>query len=137
MAGLPGECLEALSALERRFDGPIPDCLREATFLGGLALPALLRAEAQVCFFASLIRGQIAIIRQRRANGTFYPELVSDLGFYRGRRRVWQEELIRLRGVETRVGTKNLNVNRQSPSEFPVSMFVTSPTTVSSHDIGP
>jgi hypothetical protein len=105
MAGIPVACLDALSALERRFDGPVPECLREATLLG-LALPARLRAEAQVSFFSSLIHGQIAIIRQRRGDGTFYPELISDLGFYRDRRRIWREELLRLRRIERPQGAK-------------------------------
>ena len=137
MAGIPGGCLEALSALERRFDGPIPDWLREATFLGGLVLPELLRAEAQGCFFASLIRGQIAIIRQRRKDGTFYPELVSDLGFYRGGRRVWRAELIRLGRLVAPHGAEKPGMNRRFPPKFPVSKSVMSPATVSSHDIGP
>ena len=90
-------CLAALSELERRFDGPIPELLRQSTSLGHSLLPLRLVAEAQVCFFTSLIRGQIATIRQRRRDGSFYAQLVADLGFYRERRQLWRQELARLR----------------------------------------
>jgi hypothetical protein len=91
--------LAALSALERRFDGPIPEPLRQATLLGHSLLPLRLLAEAQVCFFSSLVRGQIATIRQRRRDGSFYEHLVADLAFYRQRRRLWRRELARLQGL--------------------------------------
>jgi hypothetical protein len=89
-------CLAALSDLERRFDGPIPEPLRQATLLGHSLLPLRFLAEAQVCFFAALVRGQIATIRQRRRDGSFYGQLVADLAFYRERRRLWRQELRRL-----------------------------------------
>jgi hypothetical protein len=96
MAAGRAHCLAALSDLERRFDGPIPEPLRQATLLGHSLLPLRLLAKAQVCFFATLVRGQIAAIRQRRRDGSFYEQLVADLAFYRGRRRVWRRELRRL-----------------------------------------
>ena len=135
MVSTPIPCLEALSALERRFDGPIPEHLRQATLRGEWVLPPLLLAEAQVCFFASLIHGQIATIRRRRKDGTFYPDLVSDLRLYHGRRRIWRRELTRLRDQSTR--HEITGIDRQRCVEFPVSMTVTSPTTLSSHDIRP
>ena len=92
-------CLAALSDLERRFDGPIPQPLRQSTLLGHSLLPARLLADAQVSFFASLIRGQIATIRQRRRDNSFYEQLVADLAFYRERRQVWRRELARLRSL--------------------------------------
>ncbi len=88
--------LAALSELERRFDGPIPEPLRRAALLGQSLLPLRLLAEAQVCFFAALVRGQIATIRQRRRDGSFYEHLLADLAFYRQRRRLWRRELARL-----------------------------------------
>jgi hypothetical protein len=97
MAVGEAHCLAALSDLERRFDGPIPEPLRRATLLGHSLLPLRLLAEAQVCFFASLVRGQIAMIRQRRRDGSFYQRLIADLAFYRERRWLWRRELARLR----------------------------------------
>ena len=88
-------CLAALSDLERRFDGPIPEALRRATLLGH-SLSLRLLAEAQVCFFSSLVRAQIATIRQRRWEGSSYPQLLADLAFYRERRRLWRQDLARL-----------------------------------------
>ena len=90
-------CLAALSDLERRFDGPIPEPLRRTTLLGHSLASLRLLAEAQVCFFACLVRGQIATIRQRRRDGSFYQRLMADLAFYRERRRLWRRELARLR----------------------------------------
>jgi hypothetical protein len=90
-------CLAALSDLERRFEGPIPEPLRRAALLGSSLLPVRLLAEAQVCFFSSLVRGQIATIRQRRRDGSFYQRLMVDLAFYRERRWLWRRELARLR----------------------------------------
>jgi hypothetical protein len=92
-------CLAALSDLERRFDGPIPEPLHRATLLGHSLLPLSLLADAQVCFFGALVRGQIATIRQRRRDGSFYEQLVTDLAFYRERRRLWRRELARLRSL--------------------------------------
>lgn len=98
--------LAALSDLERRFDGPIPEPLRRATLLGHSLLPVRLLAEAQVSFFAALVHGQIATIRQRRRDGSFYEQLVSDLAFYRERRRLWRRELVRLRRSTEKQQTK-------------------------------
>jgi len=135
MADVSAPCLESLSSLERRFDGPIPAPLREAALLGGSLFAALLLAEAQVCFFASLMRGQIATIRRRRKDGTLYPALVLDLWFYRERLRMWREELIRLRNLQTT--TVNCGKGRECFREFPISVSVISPATLSSHDTSP
>jgi hypothetical protein len=123
--------LAALSDLERRFDGPIPEPLRRATLLGHSLLPLRLLAEAQVCFFASLVRGQIATIRQRRGDGSFYNELTADLAFYRARRRLWRRELARLhaRPEAERITDKIC--------DFDVSASATSGATLSPHDADP
>src|ERR1700745_3159600 len=117
-------CLAALSELERRFDGPIPAPLRQATLLGHSLLPPRLLAEAQVCFFASLVRGQIATIRERRRDGSFYPQLVADLTFYRERRRAWRREIARLRGLAaaTRITDKicDLSISTSATSRAPL-----------------
>lgn len=98
--------LPALSTLERCFDGPIPEPVRRSALLGNAVLPALLLAEAQVRFFASMIRGQFAIIRHRRGTGSFYQELASDLVLYRKQGRLWRRELRRLQ-----MESQNISVN--------------------------
>jgi hypothetical protein len=124
-------CLAALSDLERRFDGPIPEPLRQATLLGHSLLPLRLLAEAQVCFFASLVRGQVATIRQRRRDGSFYEQLVADLAFYRERRRLWRRELARLLSlVEAEKITDNICDLSISTSEI-------SRATLWPHDMDP
>ncbi len=92
------EPLAALSELERRFDGPIPRRLRLSARLGGPQQVELLVAEGQTAFFRQMIAGQIATIRQRRRNGSFYPALVADLALYRERWRHWRRRVAKLRG---------------------------------------
>jgi hypothetical protein len=86
--------LDALAELERRHDGPIPDALRRGTRLGALA--PLLEAAGQAAFFATMVRGQVATIRRRRAEGTAYPALLADLALYRREWRRWRRRLVRL-----------------------------------------
>ena len=93
----PAARLAALSDLERRFNGPIPEPLRRVARLGSAEMVDLLEAEGQSAFFGGLFKGQIAIIRQRRANGSFYPALLADLLFYRDHWRYWRNRLRRLR----------------------------------------
>ncbi|HEV2546306.1 MAG TPA: hypothetical protein VGU20_03130 [Stellaceae bacterium] len=124
-------CLAALSELERRFDGPIPELLRRSTLLGHSLLPLRLVAEAQVCFFTSLIRGQIATIRQRRRDGSFYAQLVADLAFYRERRQLWRRELVRLRRLAETAGITD------KICDLSVSTSATSGATVWAHDMDP
>ena len=124
-------CLAALSDLERRFDGPIPEPLRRAALLGHSLLPLRLLAEAQVCFFTALVRGQIATIRQRRRDGSFYEQLVADLAFYRERRRIWRRERARLwRLAETEEITDKI-------CGLSISASATSGATLWPHDTGP
>jgi hypothetical protein len=124
-------CLAALSELERRFDGPIPEPLRRATLLGHSLLPLSLLADAQVCFFGALVRGQVATIRHRRRDGSFYEQLVADLAFYRERRQLWRRELARLRSLaETERITDKI-------CDLSITTSATSGATLSLHDADP
>lgn len=91
--------LPALAALERRYDGPIPEPLLRAARLGSPALAALLLAEGQARFFKGMAQGQRAIIRRRRADGSLYPGLFADLAFYCRRWRAWRRRARRLRAA--------------------------------------
>lgn len=95
---LPGRCglpdstepLAALATLERRYDGPIPEPLRQAARLGGAAALRRLEAVGQAAFFKAMVLGQLRAIRRRRADGSFYPALVADLALYRREWRRWR-----------------------------------------------
>jgi hypothetical protein len=83
------DALARLTALERRFDGPIPPAFVAAALAGEVEFGEILRARGEAAFFAALIRGQIATIRRRRADGSCYPALLADLACYRRQRRAW------------------------------------------------
>lgn len=87
-APLPETRRERLAALERRYDGPIPEPERLAAELGAPAL-ALLLAAGNARFFRCMVRQQVATIRRRRAEGSFYPALIDDLLLYRACWRIW------------------------------------------------
>jgi hypothetical protein len=78
-----------MAELERRYDGPVPEALRRAARVGALA--AYLESAGQTAFFAAMVRGQIATIRRRRADGTVYPALFADLALYRREWRRWRQ----------------------------------------------
>ena len=82
----PHDPLAAFAALERRYDGAIPEAERRVARFGSAAAERLV-AEGQAAFFEALALGQIAIIRRRRRDGSFYPALTDYLAFYR---RSWQ-----------------------------------------------
>jgi len=98
--------LAALAELERRFNGPIPEPLRRAAQLGSPERVALLQAEGQRAFFRSMLRGQVAIIRQRRLDGSFYSALLADLVLYRQGWRRWHAIACALR--ESAVAAANI-----------------------------
>jgi hypothetical protein len=84
------DALAALAALEHRYSGPIPEGLRLVARLGSAALADYLLAEGQVRFYREMAAGQLALIRRRRADGSFDPRLVADLRYYRGALRHWR-----------------------------------------------
>ena len=94
------EGLAALRDLEATYDGPIPEPARRAAQRGSAAL-LLMRARAESAFFAAMIRGQLATIRRRRADGSFYPALIEDLALYRRQYRAWRRLAAQLDAVPT------------------------------------
>jgi hypothetical protein len=94
---MPDARLARLAALERRYDGPVPEPELLLARFGSAAAVARLEAAGNTAFYRRLLRQQIALIRRRRADGTFYPALLADLRFYRERWRHWRRALHRLR----------------------------------------
>jgi hypothetical protein len=83
------DVLAAVAALERRYDGSIPDGVRLAARLGSAEIVERLVAAGQRAFYRSMVLGQHDIIRRRRAEGSFYPALIDDLRTYRAGWRHW------------------------------------------------
>lgn len=81
--------MAALDALERSCDVPLSGEARRIARCGSETRLRLIEAAGQVAFFRSLARGQADIIRQRRRDGSFYPDLIADLEFYRREARRW------------------------------------------------
>lgn len=86
--------LAALGEFERRYNGPVPEPLRQAAQLGSADLARLRHAEAEAAFLKSLLRDQIQLIRRRRAAGSFHPSLLADLRLYRRRWRHWHRRVM-------------------------------------------
>lgn len=84
------DSIDPLTELERRYDGPIPEPLRLAARYGSAGIVRLLEAAGQAAFFRTMVRGQVATIRRRRLDGTFYPALLDDLALYRREWRRWR-----------------------------------------------
>jgi len=86
---MPDAILSTLAGLEQRYNGPIPDGLRLAAQLGSAEAVELVFAAGQAAFYRTMVRRQIEIIRQRRADGSFYSPLIADLHVYRAAWRRW------------------------------------------------
>lgn len=86
---MPRDTLARLAELERCYDGPVPDRLREAAHLGSAEAVERLFAAGEAAFYRSLVSKQLALIRRRRADGSFYPALLADLRLYREAWRAW------------------------------------------------
>ena len=86
--------LAALGELERRFNGPVPEPLRQAAQLGSADLAQLRHAEAEAAFLKTLLCDQVRLIRRRRAAGSFQPSLLADLRLYRRRWRHWHRRVM-------------------------------------------
>lgn len=90
---MPHDLLTRLAELEQRYDGPIPEGLRQAAQEGSAEAVELLFATGEAAFYKSMVLGQLAIIRRRRADGSFYPSLLADLRYYRDGWRHWHRRL--------------------------------------------
>ena len=86
------DTLERLSSLERFYDGIIPDPVRQVAIHGTAEMVALLQATGNATFYTGMARGQIDLIRKRRADGTFYPHMLSDLRLYVAQARKWRKQ---------------------------------------------
>ncbi len=93
--------MEALDALERRCDVPLSGEARRIARCGSETRLRLIEAKGQAEFFRSLARGQVANIRRRRRDGSFYPDLIEDLELYRREARRWA---MRARGLRAKLG---------------------------------
>src|SRR6185437_773396 len=86
--------LAALGELERRYNGPVPEPLRQAAQLGSADLARLRHAEAEAAFLKTLLLDQLRLIRRRRAAGSIHPSLLADLRLYRRRWRHWRQRVM-------------------------------------------
>jgi hypothetical protein len=96
---MPHDLLARLAELERRYDGPVPDGLRLAAHLGSAGSVELLFAAGEAAFYKSMVLRQLAIIRRRRADDSFYASLLSDLRYYRDLWRHWHGRARALRAA--------------------------------------
>ena len=76
------DTLDRLNQLHRTYDSGIPAAMLAVAQLGSAEAVALVQAEASVDFYRRMVRGQIDIIRKRRADGSFYPALLKDCRDY-------------------------------------------------------
>jgi hypothetical protein len=95
----PREPLTATAALERRYNGPVPEGLLLAARFGSADAADLLFAEGQAAFYKRMALAQLGIIRQRRGDDSFYPALLSDLALYRRCWRRWHRQCRALRAL--------------------------------------
>jgi hypothetical protein len=79
----------ALTEFHNLYDGPIPPAVLTAARFGSREMIILIRARGETAFFRSMTIGQLKTIRMRRADGTYYPALLTDLQFYRRQFRGW------------------------------------------------
>lgn len=97
---MAGDTLARLAELERRYDGPIPDALRQAAHLGSAEAVERLFAAGEAAFYRSMVSRQLALIRRRRLEGSFYPALLDDLRLYRKSWRQWRRRCRELGAAE-------------------------------------
>jgi hypothetical protein len=75
--------MPGLTALEACYDGPIPRAALDFALSGRSAGDfALMQAQARAAGSRLFVEGQIRAIRQRRADGSFYPAMLDDFHAY-------------------------------------------------------
>jgi hypothetical protein len=89
------QALGALAALERRYDGPIPEPVKRIAIHGSAARWSSIEAVSQAEFFSAMIRGQLDAIRRFQRHGTVPAHLYADLALYRRHRQRWRREVAR------------------------------------------
>src|ERR1700761_7884738 len=80
----------SLEDLHQTYDGPIPQHALDVARLGSSLMVELVRAEGQARFFKSMLTGQFAAIRGRKADGSYYPSMANDLALYLREWRRWR-----------------------------------------------
>lgn len=85
--------LASIDDLERRHDGPLAGAARRLARAGSAAALLRLEASGQATFFRHMARRQIALMRARRRDGSFYPALIDDLALYRREARRWRARI--------------------------------------------
>jgi hypothetical protein len=83
--------IDNLNALHQTFDGIIPAAVLAVAKHGTPEMVALVCANGEIAFAASMVRGQIKTIRARRVDGSYYPALINDLQLYRRQFRAWNK----------------------------------------------
>lgn len=83
--------MTALNELHQMYDSAIPAPVLAVARYGSPEMVAFLKAVGQRAFYRSMIAGQIKAIRVRRADGSFYPSLLSDLAMYRRQFSAWNK----------------------------------------------
>lgn len=93
------DVLTALAALERVYDGTIPEIRRRGARYDRVERLLLLEARGQADLFAALIRDQIEAIRRARRDGPIPSMLLADLALYRRQENRWRRERQRLETI--------------------------------------
>src|SRR6266478_890490 len=86
-----------LGWLEELYDHGIPAAALAVARFGSPEMVALIRARGETAFFRSMLLGQLKTIRRRRADGTSYPALFTDLQLYRQQFRRWNRVAAEMR----------------------------------------
>src|SRR6266851_6313572 len=104
--------MRALADLCQLYDGPIPPVILAIARYGSSEMVLLVRARGQTAFFRSMILGQVKTIRARRADGTFYPALLTDLRWYRHQFRSWNRIVAQMHRAIGQLESNPSSVNR-------------------------
>ena len=109
-----------LGWLEELYDHGIPAAALAVARFGSPEMVALMRARGETAFFRSMILGQVKTIRARRAEGTFYPALLTDLRWYRHQFRGWNRIAAQMRRAIDQLESNPSSVNRTISNRDPL-----------------
>src|SRR6266849_800133 len=112
--------MSTLDDLYQLYDGPIPPVVRAVARYGSPEMVLLVRARGEAAFFRSMVLGQVKTIRARRAGGTFYPALLTDLRWYRHQFRGWNRIAAQMRRAIDQLESNPSSVNRTISNRDPL-----------------
>ncbi len=92
--------------------GPVPPVVLAIAHCGSPEMVLFIRARGEAAFFRSMILGQIKTIRARRADGTFYPALLTDLRWYWHQFRGWNCIVVQMRHAIGQLESNPSSANR-------------------------